>query len=1070
MSKRGTWVPYQSFRGGQKSDLPAHLIPDDSMLLAENVITNKIGRAAKRGPVQQYLTSGVIANVEQIGLTKLTIGSAGPIGVGVSAYDQGWYSFSLPNTSSLRAGALSSKQLFNGTFRSINLTSSYSPVFGPSFNSFGLTGFPLQSDLITGGFQNITTPFVFFSTNADSSKAYSGTGICALTAGKNTITVPAAVTAVNPIGSFIYISKYAGIGTTTNEYIGYVTAVGSGTVDVYPAPTTTFTTASTGIVQTSPYQSIMRNQGAPSGNTTLVESGGGIVPQSSSFGCVHQNRVVLCTQAENSVDVAGTLNDYTKTRGNVISWSAITGESASSANTGADGILSMLQSGWPKGQRLTLDTAKVVALVSMDANNLMVLCSDKTLMISGTLGTVVPSAGVNTSSFTVRTIAADVGCVDADSVQRTPYGVMFASRNGVYLTDGTTFTNIMVNKIQGEWNIYQYDQSNAVCGSAVLNDTHYVLFTNKGPHFICDMTNDFAWTKMTTQPDIDGSYVISLDVATQSAYTKAATTYKTTARYFNGATGSNGMLISSVAAGGDLWTQSTTGTGATQTQITGVTTDTTTTARDIGVSDNATRVVIPTVSAGVCTVRVYTIAGSVATLEQTLTPPSGKTFSTDMRVDMNAAGDTVCVALTDGFVVYKRTFSSWAQELVDTSGGVNSYTVVVSGDGNTVAAIQNVAGGVWNTYKKVSGSWVSYTAPVDNNQTYTTIYGGNRMVSLSYDGTWLAAVGQCSVPSPTPNQRISVWKFSSGAWGTPIGWNGTSTTFRRYDAISIANNGYFAVNDYTNGPGFASYATLFYVAGNSSSTYEIRQLQTNFSSGTSGSGTAAIGWNADGLRFVVWRYTANSPSHVLNSSASTLTARSSSQSYGIGIRDLSGSNEVYAPRVGGISVTTRLDAIVLLDSILQTDSAITTASPLFNQLVDAGTISAFNATIETKSYTFGEPASLKVYKSLLFVYDADPRVSSVNPVNIYSSQGLEPQFDFSTTAPLSIPATPSHNPFVSSTVNTRFSIYPRQIDNGVAFGFQTAYTSADSTTGYGRFQLYELSINAAELRKGRTFQ
>ena len=1068
MSKRGTWVPYQSFRGGQKSDLPAHLIPDDSMLLAENIITNKIGRAAKRGPVQPYLSKGVQANIEQIGVTKLTIGSSVPVGIGVSAYDQGWYSFGLPTKAAPRVGGLSVKQSFAGTGRAIDLTPASTPVFGPSFNSFGLTGFPL-----TSAATNVTSPFVFFSTASDSTYTLSTTGACTLTAGKNTIGVPASVVSLNPVGSFIYISKWAGSGNTTNEYIGYITAVGSSTVDVYPAPTTSFTSTGTGIVQVSPYQSIIRNTQSPSANTTLVESGGGIVPQSASFACVHQNRVVVCTQAENSVDVNGTLNDYTKTRGNIVSWSAITGESATSANTGADGILSMLQAGWPKGQRLTLDTAQVVALVSMDANNLMVLCIDKVLMISGTLGTVVSAAGVNTSSFSVRTVAADVGCIDADSVQRTPSGVMFASRNGVYLTDGTTFTNIMVNKIQGEWNTYQYSQANSVCGSAVLNDTHYVLFTEKGPHFICDMTNDFAWTKITTNSDLDGNLLISLETATQALYTKAAATYTSSARAFSGASGTglgNGVLVSSIALGGDLWVQTTTGTGASLTQITGVTTDTVTTQRDIGVSDNALRVIVPTGLPGLSSARVYTISGSAATLEQNLTVPSGKTFSPVPRVDMNGAGNVVVVSLMDGFAVYERVGTTWSNTATFTVFSANSANPVISNDGSTIVVSQTGSGMLVNVYKKPSTTWTLNASLVGDNPSTTSIKSFANNTSVSSDGYWITVNGNTSTEN-----KISTWYYNGTTWSSVATFTVGSTSFSIVDAVAVNANGYIAYNYYYSSGISAnnSYASLIRYNKTALAYETIRSStpqSTLWGAGRSGSTTAVpcFAWSSDSTRLTQWRNIGTSLA--VNTTISTFaTTRSTYQSYGIGIRDWSGSGEVYAPRYGGPIVTFRADAVSLLDSILLTDSPITTTASGFNQLVDAGTSTAYNATIETKSYTFGEPASLKVYKSLLFVYDADSRVDGVNPVNIYSSQGLEPVFDFTGVAPLSIPATPAPTP-AGSTTNTRFSIYPRQIDNGIAFGFKTAYTAADSAVNYGRFQLYELSINAAELRKGRTFQ
>jgi len=499
----------------------------------------------------------------------------------------------------------------------------------------------------------------------------------------------------------------------------------------------------------------------------------------------------------------------------------------------------MLPAGWPKSQRLTLDTAKVVALVSMDANNLMVLCVDKVLMISGTLGTVVPSAGVNTSSFSVRTIASDVGCIDEDSIQRTPYGVVFASRNGVYLTDGTTFTNIMVDKIQNEWNVYQYDQSNSVCGSAVLGDTHYVLFTVKGPHFICDMPNDFAWTKMSVNPDIDGNVTIALDAKSQATYTLgASSSYIPSARYYGGSAGTGldyGMLVSSVSLGGDLWVQKTVSSGAAMTQITGVTTDTTTDRRDIGVANNATRVVIPTVSGGTCSIRVYTISGSVATLEQSLSAPATKTFSTSMNVDMSAAGDIVVAKLTDGFAIYERSGTTWS---LATSFVLASATATISGDGSTIAVS---SGATIYLYTKTGGVWslstsFGYAAP---NLTSFNL-GGNNL-SIAYDATWVAGIGVYGTTT-----KFAVWrKTGVNSWSAAGLVSLATLSVYRYDSIGINVNGYVALNRYL-ASGFTANNSdaMLYKYDSLSNSYVLSR--NGFSTGKSGIGGASIGWDSSG--------------------------------------------------------------------------------------------------------------------------------------------------------------------------------------------------------------------------------
>lgn len=198
-----------------------------------------------------------------------------------------------------------------------------------------------------------------------------------------------------------------------------------------------------------------------------------------------------------------------------------------------------------------------------------------------------------------------------------------------------------------------------------------------------------------------------------------------------------------------------------------------------------------------------------------------------------------------------------------------------------------------------------------------------------------------------------------------------------------------------------------------------------------------------------------------------------SLSFGVGVHDWSGSDEVYAPRAGGIPTSARSDAIVLLDSILETEDPIVTDALNFNPLVDASTSTAFNAEVQTKAYSIGDPAALKAFKTLMLTYTADSAAAS--PVQIYYGQSLEPTIDFTVTPFTSVAATPG-----SDTVSARVSLSDsgapapwqktRPIDTAISFGFKTAYVAADSALGNGAFKLYELFMNIAGLRKGRVDQ
>lgn len=486
MSLRGEWFGFNSFKAGQRSDLPPHVIGDDALLEATNVVTDKVGRIAKRGPISNYLFgSKSDAVLQRLSVPSINLnGALPPFGFGVS--NANWYTFDLPNPSTIdRSGSLSSAQAFSGPVG----FSLAQPQWGPSFNSYGLSMFPLRNS------NNTVKPIVAFAgsrTNALSA-SYSALTVT-VTANRQDITITGGPSFSDSyVGSFIYLRR--GVSPVeTNEYVGVITSVNSATsINVFPTPSASFTSAAgagSGII--SPFFGM---------GGVIYETGGSRnIPASSKFGCVHQNRIVSVVNA--TTTFSGSLyTDAAPTMNNVISWSALTGESTSAVNTGCDGFLGLLVGGWPYSQRLTLDTAGITGIVSLDANNLLVLCVDKTLLISGKLGTILPSVNANDSSFNIRTVSPNIGCISEDSIQRTPVGVMFAGRDGVYVTDGAKFANVMEGKIQQKWKIYNtnkdaYPKGNRVTGSAVLDDTHYVVFAEKGPSFICDIYNDFSWTLM----------------------------------------------------------------------------------------------------------------------------------------------------------------------------------------------------------------------------------------------------------------------------------------------------------------------------------------------------------------------------------------------------------------------------------------------------------------------------------------------------------------------------------------------------------------------------------------------
>lgn len=527
MSKRGDWAGDSTFSGGEQSDLPPHLIPENGLLLANNVVLSKSGRLSKRGPVQPYLTLAKNDDVQKLAQYKLGAYSAPYRGFATGQDSAGaskWYTFDLVNPpTTKRAGKLVGGVSYVGATAGQNTAFNFrAPISdatlipsqylagGPAFNYLGLPFFPAPPLTTTNELL-----YAFAGKNSWAGQpavAVAATGAVTVTSGQNEITVPTAVLPVAQIadypGNFVYIYFGSATSSLRRLYIGViVSAINSGgnsLLRVYPTPQTSFAGAC--FVGVAPFASgplaSIPNVATPLyvGLAFPPTEEPLAIPNRAIAACAHQNRLVVAPDSfQNLATPSATVYTQTKTEGTVISWSAISGEPATASSTGADGILPLQVAGWPKSQSVTLDTAGIVALVSMDANNLMVLCSDKTFMLSGTLGTVLPAGGVNTSSFNIRTIAQAVGCISIHSVQRTPVGVMFADQNGIYVTDGATFRNTMENKIQIKWKAFVdtiSSDSLPITGSAIIGGTHYVLFT-LGTNFICDLYNDFAWTTMT---------------------------------------------------------------------------------------------------------------------------------------------------------------------------------------------------------------------------------------------------------------------------------------------------------------------------------------------------------------------------------------------------------------------------------------------------------------------------------------------------------------------------------------------------------------------------------------------
>jgi hypothetical protein len=132
---------------------------------------------------------------------------------------------------------------------------------------------------------------------------------------------------------------------------------------------------------------------------------------------------------------------------------------------------------------------RIVALVPMSDTKLFVLGTEKSVTIDGNFSTIT---ALSTSlSVVVNDVTQSVGCITEQSVVKTPFGVLFASRGGVYSFDGSRMSNVMQGRIKKYWDS-QSKAGMTVYGASFVDSDHYYLSTSAGG-FLCNL-NGFRWT------------------------------------------------------------------------------------------------------------------------------------------------------------------------------------------------------------------------------------------------------------------------------------------------------------------------------------------------------------------------------------------------------------------------------------------------------------------------------------------------------------------------------------------------------------------------------------------------
>lgn len=466
MASGAKWTTHNDFSKGMSQDQPSYLLPDGFVFEAKNVFITKTGQLRKRYGNTKHVTDTDGTVVTSIAAVRNFF---------ATVQDRGYVSYFSSSGNTARVLSFECQEAASALIPTSGSPRGYDTfrkgIPGVPTTWSGHAMFPLADPNALGVGSN--SPFFCVGGAQQALPAAVSTGACTVTAGNDTITTATAISSAAP-GYYLFAQTLG-----TQEYIGRIKEVLSTTsFRVEPTPTLSFVSTSGTIDAVAGY------------NGSLVES----ASADRALGCkaisVFQNRIIIGNVQTDTLANSG--------KANRIYWSTLLDKPADCPVARVDGVVPFLKAGWLKRNYETFaNMSAVVSIVPLGPSTLLILGDTGVSLVSGTLGTI--TADTSTSSYSVRVLSSSIGCISAASVQITPSGVIFASADGVYLTDGNTFTNLCENKIKQLWRT-SLSLGTTVKGSAIIEDRIYCLSTASsseeyGGTFFCDLSNNFAWTR-----------------------------------------------------------------------------------------------------------------------------------------------------------------------------------------------------------------------------------------------------------------------------------------------------------------------------------------------------------------------------------------------------------------------------------------------------------------------------------------------------------------------------------------------------------------------------------------------
>lgn len=437
-------VPHRGLSVGMVRDVASYLAPEGSCYDAVNMLVDLPGKIRKRGA---YTTpnggSAATATVENLLSYKSNAID------GVAAI---W------GTLGKAGGAVTNLATSNGAMTSIGVIGSAKTWACKPFQHGNLIVMPFQA---LGTTVNDTNSILFGG---------GGTGTGTITSA----TVTAKDNRVTAIVGF----------TLTAAHLGSIITLNDGGTHVYEGRIVEVTTTTPGAgavrVDPVPKTAIAANGGAVAALWQPNSIGTTYDQITGRYGVSFQGRIVLGSILRTQGAILANLAKGLDLQSNTIIWSQLQTETLSAA-TGADGQAVLYANAFTGPNAAPYfntqeipDLGGMTGLATVGEGELLIFGPRRMYKLTGQLTTETEANAevlysVDQASNNVGIPAPGVGVGDRpdNSIQYTPFGLIFASNDNIYLYDGSKLTGLLDNTMQ------RYYQSRRIAGDPIYGSFYY---------------------------------------------------------------------------------------------------------------------------------------------------------------------------------------------------------------------------------------------------------------------------------------------------------------------------------------------------------------------------------------------------------------------------------------------------------------------------------------------------------------------------------------------------------------------------------------------------------------------